>query len=242
MLERRSFTPSFPLREGWYNLHIREERCIVGRILFGQLLLCDEGARSLQIQEWQAFREPITVAGKRGLVWIAEDVDLVSRLNAAAMEMAAPTSAGDTDSHFDHEASSSGAAATARGTERPLGGGAPASTLKWGRRLVPRSLRRDRGVARPTLPAAPPLCMRRGPMNEDGVRASLRPRPRFLRRFLRRVAKAPASQAPSDGARAEPIARSVAQASSMVSRRRAGRTLKQFCKLMDRTCFRGLAH
>ena len=74
-------------------------------------------------------------------------------------------------------------------------------------------------------------------MNEDGVRASLRPRPRFLRRFLRRVAKAPASQAPSDGARAEPIARSVAQASSMVSRLRAVRTLKQFCKLMEWNLF-----
>ena len=66
LLEQRSFRTCSTLRVGWYNLHLRQERCVVGRIFLGQSFPRDAG-RCYAMEEWQAFAHHVATPGKSGL-------------------------------------------------------------------------------------------------------------------------------------------------------------------------------
>ena len=222
LLGKQSFTTGFPLQPGWYNLHTRHERHIVGRILFGQPLLHDAG-RSYGVQEWQPLNEPVTFIGKSGLVWFTKDTDLATRLRAALATATIPSSV--LQPSGDHLA-----------TETVNSCGLYSNRKKWVRRLFPRRRRSDLGMTYQTVTPPPQLLrMRRGPLNEDGVHQ--RPRADGIV-SRRRAAKAPATQPLSDdGATLAHPTRSVAQASTVINRLRAGRTLSQLHILMDWNLF-----
>ena len=78
-------------------------------------------------------------------------------------------------------------------------------------------------------------CMRRGPVDEDGVFLRTRASSAGSRR---RLARAPATQQPTDDrVRPTSLTRSAAQADRLVNRLRAGRTLSQLQLLMDWNLF-----
>ena len=54
LLQQKSYRTGGALREGFYNLHFRQEGVVVGRVYIGSVSLSNV-SRLYEVQEWQAF-------------------------------------------------------------------------------------------------------------------------------------------------------------------------------------------